>query len=65
MIGLTSGLIWYFIKKVGFLLKKTEFLPIYQKKASEGEVRVKRRYLGCFLDQMTSNGKYTKYMDRR
>ena len=33
MIGLTSGLIWYFITKVGFFLKKTDFLPIFQKTA--------------------------------
>ena len=33
MIGLTSGLIWYFITKVRFFLKKTEFLPIFQKTA--------------------------------
>ena len=33
MIGLTSGLIWYFITKVGFFLKKRIFLPIFQKTA--------------------------------
>jgi hypothetical protein len=33
MISLTSGLIWYFITKVGFFLKKTEFLLIFQKTA--------------------------------
>ena len=31
MIGLTSGLIWYFIKKVGFLLKKRSFCRFTKK----------------------------------
>ena len=65
MIGLTSGLIWYFIKKVGFLLKKWSFCRFTKKKASEGEVRVKRQYLSCLLAQMTSNWKYIKDKDRR
>ena len=32
MIGLTSGLIWYFIKKVGFLLKKRSFCRFTKKR---------------------------------
>ena len=31
MIGLTSGLIWYFITKVGFFLKKTDFFADFPK----------------------------------
>ena len=57
---------WFGIlsKKWGSYWKNRVFADL-PKKASEGEVRVKCWYLGCFLDQMTSNWKYTKYKDRR
>ena len=32
MIGLTSGLIWYFITKVGFFLKKRSFCRFSKKR---------------------------------
>ena len=45
MVGLASGLVWYYMKKVGLLLEKQSFRRFSKKRRVKK--RVNWRYLSC------------------